>query len=359
MSRNRKDMSAAIFLRIDVAASEKDPEYVADANFRWIARKDAADAQLMAEAKVTSLPLGMRTMAASVEHGGKRIFCFSGLPIPSEAPLGLVEIDATPGLFASVVFETDLRAQTTAAQARDVLQEQHHGIEGYNGHDLMSIMGLFPELRFFEASAQIEVPYIQSLERVTGSYVSRGYPGYPLNLETLTLVRLTELFEAGPDTVPYHLPLQGIFSYNWPALFLDLYRCLEQLYSAPRLSILSKNVVHNGSLADLSLILETTLSWRPREEESLSAIFEKTSEGTRKSLISAICEANSVLDPTGEKCAAHIYKLRNSHVHFRPALQAPQLETRHWNIIIQAMCDAICESYEHFGTYFLRVKSGE
>jgi len=353
MSRNRKQMSTDIFDRIHAAAFANDENYVADSHPRWIARKDDVDADLMANAEIRVLPLGMQIFSMSVSYKTKRFFCFSGLPKPAEVPVGLSPVDATPGLFACAVVLGDMPAIASAAQVLDAIGQQYHGIDGYYGHDLSDILLFFPEISFFEVSDGVDENYLLNLERVAGSYVSRGYQKRPLDLNPNTLKKLVELFEGGPDAIPYHLPLQGVMSYSWPSLFLDLYRCLEQLYSAPRLANLIEKVHHDGSLSDLARILENVLSWRPREEESLATLLNKLSRTARESLISSFFVGQTDLsEATGEKCASYVYKLRNSHVHFRPAMSADKISSYQWNSIISAMCDAVIEVYLEMGGSF-------
>src|SRR5690606_22332176 len=96
--------------------------------------------------------------------------------------------------------------------------------------------------------------------------------GHPLEFDSNLQSRLLALFESGADTIPFSLPLQGLLSYSWPSLFLDLYRCLEQLYTALKLKSLVGKISHNGSLADLAYLLEDELSWRPKEQDALASI---------------------------------------------------------------------------------------
>ncbi len=354
MSRNRVEMSGKLFRKLQTAALADDPDFPDDLHARWIKRKSEEDSTLMAEAKVGILPLGMLSLCASIEHFGEKYFCFAGLPLPDELPVGLEPIDPTPGLFACVVVEGDMPANASAARVRDLLEGQHKDVEGYIGHELEDIMPLFPKLSFFRLDDPSQI-YATKVERVAGAYIAKGYPGYPLPLSSETIAALGSLFDSGPDTIPHHLPLQGLLSYNWPAFFLDLYRCLEQLYSAPKLAVLKNQVTHAGSLSDLALLLENILAWRPREEDSLALLLEKIPMEAREGLISAICEGEQTPEATAAKCATHIYRLRNSHVHFRPAMKASAIAPAQWDRIVRAMVRAVSEVYTEYGEAFLEV----
>lgn len=357
MSRNKIEMSTYIFDRIHAAALASDPHYLADQKKRWLARKDLADLSLMTTAIVSVLTLGAKTFAVAIRDGDDNYFCFSGLAVPEQLPVNLEEAEATPGLFASVVFCGELQATATASQARDILEQRYYGHDDYNGHDLAEVLPLFPKLYFVKVIGGASAPYLERLERVAGTYLAAGYPGHPLEIDNNLRLRLIALFEAGAETIPFSLPLQGLLSYSWPALFLDLYRCLEQLYTTLKLRSLVEKMPHTGSLADLAYLLEEELQWRPREQDALNSILALSSEETRAQIFSAFkMEVPESADYPSSKCAKSIYKLRNSHVHFRPAMKAELKPSDQWNEIVIAMCDAVDDVYEALGVEFLRAR---
>lgn len=354
MSRNKIEMSKYIFARIHESASSVDSMYIADNEIRWLARKDDDDLNLMINAEVNVLILGAKTFAVSIKNGSDTYFCFSGLVVPEQLPANLSEIELTPGLFSCVVYTANLPALATAAQARDILEQQYSGQEGYGGHEIDEVAPLFPKLYFVKANENISTNYLNNLERVAGAFISAGYVSYPLEVNDNLKLRLLSLFEAGAETIPFALPLQGILSYNWPSLFLDLYRCLEQLYTALKLKSLVTKLPYQGALADLAYLLEEELSWRPKEQDALASILSHSTEGTRSKILSAFkFDVSELTEYSASKCAANIYKLRNSHVHFRPAMKADNKSGEQWNDIMIAMCDAIDDVYEALGVEFL------
>lgn len=359
MSRNRIDMSNYIFDQIHASALAQDPNYSYDGNKRWLARKDEADAELMANAEVEVLALGARVFAVSIRYGADSYFCFSGLAIPDQLSVDLEEAESTPGLFGCVVYCAKLQALGTASQARNILEQQYKGLDGYAGHELTEIAPLFPNIHFVKVRAGISAAYLSKLERVAGAYIAAGYPGSPLEIDSLLRDRLIEFFEAGSDTIPFHLPLQGLLSYSWSSLFLDLYRSLEQLYTALKLKSLVGKISHKGSLAELAYLLEEELSWRPKEQDALASILALASDDTRSKILSAFdYDIAELSDYSSSKCAKSIYKLRNSHVHFRPAMKAEPKTSDQWNRIVMAMCDAVDDVYAVLGFDFLKERSG-
>lgn len=358
MSRNKITMSSYIFDRIQASAVAQDPHFVVDQNKRWLARKDEEDLSLMMDAEVSFLALGAKIFAVSIKTSENRYFGFSGLSVPDQLPSNLEETEATPGLFASAVFCGELQAIATASQARDALEQQYAGQAGYTGHGLAEVMPLFPSIYFVKVIEDVNAPYLENLERVTGTYLAAGYPGHPLEISNNLRLRFVTLFEGGAETIPFSLPLQGLLSYSWSALFLDFYRCLEQLYTTLKLKSLVEKMPHKGSLADLAYLLEDELQWRPREQDALASILELSSSNTRSQILSAFkVDISGLADYSAVKCAKYIYKLRNSHVHFRPAMKAEAKSPEQWNEIMMAMSDAVDEAYEVLGSEFLKSRA--
>lgn len=354
MARQRIEMSKDVFDRIFSSAVALDKDFPIDSEARWITRKDDDDADLMANAKIQVRRLGQREVTAVVVHMDRKIFCASGYGRPNEPWERVKEIDGTPGLFALFITEANIPSTATAAQARNVLEGSYHGVAGYEGHSLLEVSEVFPELSFWEIERPEVDVYSSDIYRIAGSFVVRSYGHYPLEISPKTKLKLVGLFEGGSSVMPFPLLLQGVISYSWSALFLDVYRSIEQLYSAPKIERLAEKFSINCALSDLAEALESFISWRPKEEEALSLLLGEVSQPVRASIVNAFFQgAGEPPDPTPAKCASYIYQLRNSHVHFRPAMKAIPMSPEMWDKIISAMCDAVFEIYEKFGHAFL------
>lgn len=354
MTRSRIAMSREIFDKIFSAALTEDSSFPLDAFSRWIKRKDADDARLMAEASMEFRRLGQREVTAIIAFEGRQVFCMSGYKPPEEVANGLSEIDVTPGLFATFVTGANIPSVATAAQARDLLKSEYRDVEGYDGHDLEAVMKIFPRVYCWEIDVSRAGNFAMDIFRISGSFVVRSYGQYPLEISAATRSKIIRIFEGGPDFLPYPLILQGVLSYSWQSIFLDFYRSIEQLYGVPRLEELSRRLNFGCTLSEVAEALESCLSWRPKEEEALSLLLRATSDPVREALLDAVFdEASTKPEATPEKCASQIYKLRNSHVHFRPALRATHRSPEKWDSLISAMCDALLEVYERFGADFL------
>lgn len=60
-----------------------------------------------------------------------------------------------------------------------------------------------------------------------------------------------------------------------------------------------------------------------KEQDALASILAHSSEATRIKIHAAfLVNIADITDFSASRCASFIYKLRNSHVHFRPAMKA-------------------------------------
>lgn len=354
MARRRIDMSNALFGRLaDHAWQLGDPVVNPDAG-RWIKNEDAADLNLMANADTAVRIVTRQIRLVRIEHMGALYFCTFGLPEADEVPPGLETVDATPGLFAVAVLEAQARppASVTASSIKQVLDGEFiDNGAGYDGHALVDIEPLFPALSIYRAS--VTADYHALTDRVLGSILVRTYFDGPISLEPETVKVLTRVFEADSPLIPFRNLVQGVLSISWENLFLETYRCVEQLYGMKRFGALKAILSYNASPRDLAKLIEDQLSWRPKESEAFVALASLCGEG----LVSAVCAGLAVRADTPKKryarMAEALYGLRNTIVHYRPADDAVQKSDADWNIIVRGMLDIVAHLYNtHAAEFF-------
>ena len=345
-------MSEDIFWRLFDRAISLDEGFPVDLHSRWIKRHSIDDAELMAKADVESIKLSLIDSAAIIRFDERHYFGVAGLEEPQTLPSGLKQIDITPGLFASFVVEVGLDASATAAEIRDIVEGFSSVDNDYQGHDLSDVANLFPKILFYEVNQSYV--YARTIERILGSYISRGYSGGPLSFKSDTLIEIATFFENGSDWIPFSLPLRGMFSFSWDGLFLDLYRCIEQLYAVPRITRLTEKWATSESIINLAKLLEDVLSWRPKEDESLELLFRDLDVELCKDIrdgfqFVTVKESSSNPSIVASK---RMYALRNSCVHFRPTTQNKKITDPQWNRIISLMLKIIGDLYHKFGRRF-------
>jgi hypothetical protein len=346
-------MSMTLFGRLaDHAEQKGDPVTNRDAA-RWIARKDETDAALMAHAKAKAKIVTRQIRLVRVEHDGECYFCTFGLPEPEDAPPYLEVIDTTPGIFSVAVLEAQVwpLMGVTAAEIKQALDARHGGSAGYEGHELSEVEKFFPPLlvyRSVEAS-----PYHAITDRVLGAILARAYFDGPIYLDPDTVAALTNIFENGSDRIPFLNLVQGVLSISWENLFLEIYRCVEQLYGVKRFGALKAALNFASSPRDLAELLEEKLAWRPKEAEAFTSLVQLCDE----TLISNVCINLSIeADEHQKRCAKivdSLYGLRNVIVHYRPSHKRVKKSEAEWNLIIRSMLSIVAQIYnDHADEYF-------
>jgi len=348
-------MSAATFKKLIDHAAANGVDIANADKVRWIKRRNDEDAELMSKADVIARRKITRQMRAVLfEHEDRRFVAFFGFAsvddMPNGLPEGLTEIELTPGTFGIAVTETDVMPRATASEIREMIEADFEGVEAYEGHDLQAIRELFPRILVVEAN--VDFTYTSDIDRVLGAMVSATYIDGPIALSEATLRAASQLFSSGSEYIPYQNVLQGVLSIYWGGLFVDLYRCVEQLYAVPRLLDLTKVWASDRSIAELADLLDKRLTWRPREEESLAKVIAGCPPATAAKLVSAFggkLEATSI---PAEIAARYVYNMRNGLVHFRGDTRIVQPVDEEWDQIVLAMIELVSETYAAFGKQY-------
>jgi len=348
-------MSTTLFARLTNYAAQKDKDVVIrnSEKPRFIKRLCDEDAELMAQAEATTLVLTRQIRLVRITWKDHLYFCVFGLIEPEELPSGLNRVDLTPGTFAISVLEANVLPNVTAAAIREAIESDYFEKgNGYEGHDLDSISHLFPTAQLYQGSTVHG--YQESDHRVLGSLLTKTYLDGPIQLEIETIKRFSEFFEGGVRFIPYRNIVQGILAISWENLFLETYRCVEQLYARPKVSLLRDALTSTLPILDLAVLLETHLSWRPKEDEALSSLLMSCEDG----IVLSACGSFDidVVDKTHDKLSAavarKIYSLRNAIVHFRPIHEAIVKTDEDWNKIACAMIEIVEHIYEKQGAEF-------
>ncbi|MDB5586884.1 MAG: hypothetical protein JWP26_1854 [Devosia sp.] len=354
-NRNRKKMSAATFKKLVDHAAAYGTDIANADKVRWIKRLRDEDAELMSKADVIDRRKITRQMRAVLfEHEDRRFVAFFGFAsvddMPNGLPEGLTEIELTPGTFGISVTETEVMPRATAAEIRELIESEFEGVENYEGHELQAIRDLFPRILIVEAS--VDFTYTSDIDRVLGAMVAATYIDGPIALSEATLNAASELFSSGSEYIPYQNVLQGVLSIYWGGFFVDLYRCVEQLYAVPRLLDLTKDWSSSRSIAELADLLDKRLAWRPREEEALIRVIGGCPLATAKKLISAFGGKLEETSIPADIAARHVYNMRNGLVHFRGDTKIAQPTDDQWDQIILAMIGLVSETYAAFGKQY-------
>ena len=201
-----------------------------------------------------------------------------------------------------------------------------------------------------------------------------------LPFEEKTLIQFNEIsIGIGKNFfIPYEFIMESLIAIKWKHVFKDLYRCVENLYAFPKAKKLidDMNCSESIEIEDIIISLESQLGWRPIEQQALQELLkfatpivlneflkvftDDSSWSTQEELkmkkieeaISDTLEIEKLDKEIDQKKAEYIakslYKLRNSLVHFRKALDtdSSNFDDTEWNILTRGMLMFIVEIYD-------------
>ncbi|WP_205345662.1 hypothetical protein [Pyruvatibacter mobilis] len=351
-NRSRVKMSQQIFERLITHASENGVVIPSPEQARWIRRLNDADASLMAKADVLEhQQITRQIRAIQFEHDAVRYFAVLGIGEAESLPDGLVPTELTPGTLTVVLEQSDIQPSAKGLEILEAIGGLHGGVDGFEGYELSDITRLYPSIDIFKADQNYE--YTKNVVRVLGALTARSYVDGPIAPSGTTLNKVSEVFQSGPEHVPFESVLQGMLSISWGGFFLELYRAIEQLYAVPRLTTLVEAWPTSLPYRSLADLLESHLAWRPKEDDALAKIIAECDDTVVTPLRKSFsAHRDGEREITAEKVAADIYKVRNSLVHFRAALGTVQRTNEEWDDMISAMLGLVKDVYQRHGDRF-------
>ncbi|MFU4863520.1 hypothetical protein ACM7ZX_29500 [Pseudomonas aeruginosa] len=351
-------MSKQLFERL-MSTAEQRGVVVANADQgRYIKQLNDEDATLMSSAHTELIVVSRQVRLVKIEFKEDIYYCIFGITDSDLELEGLESVEMTPGIFALSILESRVHPPTaiSGSEIRNAIEDRYISANGFQGFDLSEIEALFPKASLFKIS--LRVPYTTSDSyRVLGAIISRSYSDGPIAISGDTLEVLHDIFVNGSEYLPFKNLVQGVMSISWEGLYLEVYRCLEQLYSEPRIAnLVSVMPSENHSIREIASLLETHLSWRPKEDDSLAKVIS----GSKEHLIEELCRSlgasvNQKADMHEARVAAKkVYSIRNQIVHYRPANQPLTKNDEEWNAIVSALLYIVDDIYKNKGQGFFQ-----
>jgi hypothetical protein len=144
-----------------------------------------------------------------------------------------------------------------------------------------------------------------------------------------------ELAVIGSSNIPFENILLSLNSFYWKFAFLDVYRCIEQIFMIHSLKDFHNKIASGISLTDLVDNVEQFLRWRPKEEDIVAKLVNASPEDVNRIFKNIV---RRVGDETTNE-GIWFYKTRNSIVHYRvndDKSQLDKIEKSDWDDLIRA-----------------------
>ncbi|MCY0994807.1 hypothetical protein OV203_47210 [Nannocystis sp. ILAH1] len=206
---------------------------------------------------------------------------------------------------------------------------------------------LFPPLCMYRLSSTPLSDVRNSSLRTYAEYLIVSQHEFTLPFTRKTSGALLSLLAGNAGAIGPSAILRALLASNWSHAYLDLFRLIEHLYSAPFLQELVSGLGISAGQSPRSVrsirgIVERSLAWKPKEASALDKLFVQIPDG------SGVLQDLSVAlktDADARKIAACIYTIRNEIAHFRESGTIRSDEE--WDTLIGSLASTVQTLYDN------------
>lgn len=237
---------------------------------------------------------------------------------------------------------------------KDYLLEYVFTGDGISDQDILpdTILGCFPEIKtykFKETVSTDDNDRLYDLKVIAYYALCQSKNALVLPFEELTIADFINIANDSNEYYPIDYLIRSLTSSTWKTSFLDIYRCIERLYSLSFLDAYRRG---------LSSTLTPTQT-RDVIKSIQRGKFESHEDANIKHLIDLVPRSiTSLMDGilNGETLYTWVYKRRNESVHFqREKRPVDELTDANWNIFFQFLLKAIRSLYCTLDEYLVEL----
>lgn len=351
MSRSMKKANQYIFKVLAEFLEEQNIERPIFADAKRCIETDDREKEWLQKLTVQNTQIILPTFTtASFEFEENKYFVTIGsMSQLLTEPEIIQEEELNGGMITALIFELQIPVKQSARALEivdEIFYEPDEEITKYR-YDKVS--------QFFEPifvyRVQDECPFIESINntstvnivRLSGFYLTKHRQIISLRFEKETIFIFERLFLEGANNIPFDNLVFSLVSVYWRYSFLDVYRCIERLFSLSFLEELHQDLGIDNSLSLLqfSAKIEKYIGWRAEESKAINKLIDNSPQGA----IDIVQEVKRFIDSQQADTLPSnpgevIYKIRNFIVHCRPATDLKIInnimDNKHWNKLIRA-----------------------
>jgi hypothetical protein len=350
-SRNKIAANASIFQRLDSYCVNRGEPVANEGAGRWIETGEQDREFLVYARLVQMLSLSPSLKIARFDYAKRSFFITAGFDL-LETPEAMQEEDLSGGILTACLSEMALRPIAKPIEIRDVVEVGDVTLGGYFGHDPFQMASLFPSIQILSSELLVQDESANVFLLLCLSDRRR----YDHWIDNELAAKITKMANISATAIPYEVLCRAVLDFDPAALFLALYRSQEALYSREKTMALISSLGISRSWLEMAQQLEFHLSWYPREEPSLEALFRSASLPDLARLLKALGEGLKEDNNIQAFAARRVYALRNALVHYRPFHQAYSFDKIDWNRLCEAMSSLVMDFYDTTAT---RTKDSE
>jgi hypothetical protein len=215
----------------------------------------------------------------------------------------------------------------------------------YQGHYIPELIDYFEPLTIFrldDLSADFNRSFLSSAYYLLSS--CQDVITLPLASETIDKLRALFIKKV---KIPKDNVFLSLTSSHLKHCFLELYRCIEWLYVIPRSRRLKGVIQYSRPAYELAVHCIDELSWRRKEEDSLSRIVTDVLQNYEDVSFKLVgCGLFNGVNIDSEGIAKHLYSFRNQFVHQFEARKEKDVLNEHLIEVIDLIADFIIHAYD-------------
>ncbi|MDR3549084.1 MAG: hypothetical protein P4M11_12635 [Candidatus Pacebacteria bacterium] len=286
-----------------------------------------------------------RVKTAIIQYAGLHYFIAVGFDTSVDDKSVFTEIDINAGMFTALIQElaVPVRLFINPLKIIEDVSPSFQGIENYDGHQLESIAGFFEPIIISEVNPNSPI-MPNELIRMSFFWLLKNQERITLPFSADTISEMERIVLTGARTIPFSNLVYGIQCSHWQHAFLEIYRCIERLFSFQIIEDLHKDLSLSISLLDFSEKIESVTGWRPLEQDAIRRLFGLL-PATARSLMEGV---RNQVSGREENISKWIYGLRNSVVHFRPVTKQLKLTDHQWDEIFRAALLLVAQIYAKY-----------
>lgn len=259
------------------------------------------------------------------------------------------EEELNGGMITALIFELEIPVKQSAKALEIVEEIFYEPDENITKYHYSQVSKFFEPI--FVYRVQDECPFIEGINdtstvnivRLSGFYILKNRQIISLRFEKETIFIFERLFLEGAKNIPFDNLVFSLVSVYWRYSFLDVYKCIERLFSISFLEDLHHDLGIDSSLSLLqfSAKIEKYIGWRAEESKAINKLINNSP----RNAINLLQEVKRFIDSKQADTLPSepgevIYKIRNSIVHLRPATDLKIInniiDNKHWNKLIRA-----------------------
>lgn len=252
-------------------------------------------------------------------------------------------------LFNSIL-KLNLKKNISLQDRLENLLYQQEDFE-YKGHSTEDIIPYIEDFCLFKVSKDSILNDFEDFE--IAYYIICNFQGkfIQLDLPDDTLGEYKKLFRETYSQFKENIFL-SLTSTHYKHSFIELYRCLEMIFTLPKSIRLKQSIGFKDTAYELSKICYRELTWKSNERESIKTLFNEidceiifNNKGL-KELIGINTDNEKAKNI--EKAADFIYKIRNQLVHQIDASAEMTLTKKDWHLLLMFLLYVINNAYLKF-----------